>query len=52
MTEDQGKIPQKVRVEWNSPAPKQLVDRLQQEKIRQKQISEIRKGHVVHGRAA
>ena len=52
MAEDQGKIPQKVSVESNPSVSKQMADRLQQEKLRRKQISEIRRSYVVHGRAA
>ena len=52
MTEDRSKIPQKVSVESNPPVSKQVADRLQQDKLRQKQIREIRRSYVVHGRAA
>ena len=52
MAEDQGKIPQKVSVESTPAVSKQLADKRQQEKLRQKQISEIRRSYIIHGRAA
>lgn len=54
MAEDQ-KIQQHVRVQSNNrPAPKpvSVQDQRQEEEFRQKQISQIRKSYVVHGKAA
>jgi len=52
MAEDRSKIPQKVSVESNPPAVSQLADGLQQDQLRRRQLSEIRKSYVVHGRTA